>query len=190
MNKTIFALIASVILASCATSRKAARHTTEHVVDSTGTEIARQESSDKMIDTTRTTTGEIVITEIEFFKPDTADAGSDKRPSVADVSLPSVGRVQGAVKRIKQTRIKQKEERRGKGEENTKSDESKSNANVKRRDKQRDSASTPVADPFRWRYIAFIVAVVAAAVLLLYLKRMPIVRKIKNFILQIRRFLK
>lgn len=190
MKKTIFALIASIVLASCGTSRKAARDKTEHVIDSTGTAITRNESSDTFVDTTRTQTGEIVITEIEFYPPDMEDADSSKRPSVADVELPGTGRVKGSIKRITQTQVKQKDERRGQSKESSVSDESKTNAAVKRRDTDEHKESTPVADPFRWRYIAFIVAVIVAAVLFLYLKRQPFVRVIRNFITRIRGFLK
>lgn len=190
MKKTIFALIASIVLASCGTSRKAAMDKTEHVIDSTGTAITRQESSDKVIDTTRTQTGEIVITEIEFYPPDMEDADSSKRPSVADVELPGTGRVKGSIKRITQTQVKQKDERLGQSSESSVSDESKTNAAVKRRDTDEHKESTPVADPYRWRYIAFIVAVIVAAVLLLYLKRQPFVRTIKNLFARIRGFLK
>ena len=190
MKKTIFALIASLVIASCSTSRKAARDKTEHVIDSTGTTIARNERTNTFVDTTRTQTGEIVITEIEFFTPDMEDADSSMRPSVADVELPGIGRVKGSVKRIKQTQVKQQDERRGQSGESSVSDESKSNAAVKRRDTDEHKESTPVADPFRWRYIAFIIAVIVAAVFLLYLKRQPLRNAIRNFITRIRGFLK
>lgn len=190
MKKTIIALIASIVLASCGTSRKAAMDKTEHVIDSTGTAITRNESSETFVDTTRTQIGEIVITEIEFYKPDMEDADSSKRPSVADLELPGTGRVKGSFKRITQIQVKQKDERRGQSKESSVSDESKTNAAVKRRDTDEHKESTPVSDPFRWRYIAFIVAVIVAAVMLLYLKRQPFVRVIRNFITRIRGFLK
>ena len=118
------------------------------------------------------------------------DADSSKRPSVADVELPGTGRVKGSIKRITHIQVKQKDERRGQSKESSVSDESKTNADVKRRDTDERKESTPVSDPFRWRYIAFIVAVIVAAVMLLYLKRQPFVRVIRNFITRIRGFLK
>ena len=181
--------MSSIVLASCGTSRKAARDKTEHVIDSTGTAITRNESSDTFVDTTRTQTEEIVIAEIEFYTPDMEDADSSKRPSVAAVELPGPGRVKGSIKRITQTQVKQKDERRGQSKESSVSDESKTNPAVKRRDTNEHKESTPVADPFRWRYIAFIVAVIVAAVLLLCLKRQPFVRVIRNFITRIHGFL-
>ena len=190
MKKTIIALIASIVLASCGTSRKAAMDKTEHVIDSTGPAITRNESSETFVDTTRTQIGEIVITEIEFYKPDMEDADSSKRPSVADLELPGTGRVKGSIKRITHIQVKQKDERRGQSKESSVSDESKTNADVKRRDTDERKESTPVSDPFRWRYIAFIVAVIVAAVLLLCLKRQPFVRVIRNFITRIHGFLK
>lgn len=198
MKKTIIALIASIVLASCGTSRKAARDKTEHVIDSTGTAITRNESSDTFVDTTRTQTGEIIITEIEFFPPGDADNGDSTGFQVgnagnilADVNL-SDGRVKnaGAVKRIKQTHIKTKDERKGTSNENTEKAETKSNANVKRRDLDEHKFSEPAPDPYRWRYIAFIVAAILAVLVLLYLKRQPILCAIRNFVATIRRFLK
>ena len=190
MKKLVFLLLALTLLASCASTRKASRDVKETVLDSTSTNAAVSEKTNKAIDTTRTQTGEIVITEIEFYPPDMEDADSSKRPSVADVELPGTGRVKGSIKRITQTQVKQKDERRGQSKESSVSDESKTNAAVKRRDTDEHKESTPVADPFRWRYIAFIVAVIVAAVLLLYLKRQPFVRVIRNFITRIRGFLK
>lgn len=190
MKKAISALIASIVIASCGTSRKTESGKTEHVIDSMGTAITRNESSNRVVDTTVTQNGEIVITEIEFYQQDMEDADSSNHPSVADVELPGIGRVKGSVKRIRQTQVKQKDERRGQSSESSVSDESKSNAALKRRDKDEHKESTPVADPLRWRYIAFIVSIIVASVLLLYLKRQPFVRVIRNFITRIRGFLK
>ena len=104
----------------------------------------------------------------------------------------SDGRVKnaGAVKRIKQTHIKTKDERKGTSNENTEKAETKSNANVKRRDLDEHKFSEPAPDPYRWRYIAFIVAAILAVMVLLYLKRQPILCAIRNFVATIRRFLK
>jgi hypothetical protein len=198
MKKLVFLLLALTLLASCASTRKASRDVKETVLDSTSTNAAVSEKTNKAIDTTRTQTGEIIITEIEFFPPGDADNGDSTGFQVgnagnilADVNL-SDGRVKnaGAVKRIKQTHIKTKDERKGTSNENTEKAEIKSNANVKRRDLDEHKFSEPAPDPYRWRYIAFIVAAILAVMVLLYLKRQPILCAIRNFVATIRRFLK
>lgn len=198
MKKLVFLLLALTLLASCASTRKASRDVKETVLDSTSTNAAVSEKTNKTIDTTRTQTGEIIITEIEFFPPGDADNGDSTGFQVgnagnilADVNL-SDGRVKnaGAVKRIKQTLIKTKDERKGTSNENTEKAETKSNANVKRRDLDEHKFSEPAPDPYRWRYIAFIVAAILAVLVLLYLKRQPILCAIRNFVATIRRFLK
>jgi hypothetical protein len=198
MKKLVFLLLALILLASCASTRKASRDVKETVLDSTSTNAAVSEKTNKAIDTTRTQTGEIIITEIEFFPPGDADNGDstgfqvgNAGNSLADVNL-SDGRVKnaGVVKRIKQTHIKTKDERKGTSNENTEKAETKSNANVKRRDLDEHKFSEPTPDPYRWRYIAFIVAAILAVLVLLYLKRQPILCAIRNFVATIRRFLK
>lgn len=192
MKKILFALLV-VVLASCASSRKAAKDKSEHVIDSTATTETKTESSAKVIDTTRIETGEIIITEIEFYPPD-ADAATDTSGTkgTTDVTLQGFGNLKntGGVKKVTQTQIRKTDEHKGTSEERTTAEESKSNANVTRRDKEEHKESTPVPDPYRWRYIAFIVAVLLAAIVLLYLKRQPILNVIRNFIASIRRFLK
>ena len=197
MKKLVFLLLALTLLASCASTRKASRDVKETVLDSTSTNAAVSEKTNKAIDTTRTQTGEIIITEIEFFPP--GDATNDSTSSqvgnagniLANVNL-SNGSVKnaGAVKRIKQTHIKTKDERKGTSNESTEKAETKSNANVKRRDLDEHKYSEPAPDPYRWRYIAFIVAAILAVLVLLYLKRQPILSAIHNFVATIRRFLK
>ena len=197
MKKLVFLLLALTLLASCASTRKASRDVKETVLDSTQTNVAVSEKNNKAIDTTRTQTWEIIITEIEFFPP--GDATNDSTSSqvgnagniLADVNL-SNGSVKnaGAVKRIKQTHIKTKDERKGTSNESTEKAETKSNANVKRRDLDEHKYSEPAPDPYRWRYIAFIVAAILAVLVLLYLKRQPILSAIHNFVATIRRFLK
>lgn len=197
MKKLVFILLALTLLASCASTRKASRDMKETVLDSTQTNVAVSEKSNKAIDTTRTQTGEIIITEIEFFPP--GDATNDSTSSqvgnagniLANVNL-SNGSVKnaGAVKRIKQTHIKTKDERKGTSNESTEKAETKNNANVKRRDLDEHKYSEPAPDPYRWRYIAFIVAAILAVLVLLYLKRQPILSAIHNFVATIRRFLK
>ena len=60
MKKLVFILLALTLLASCASTRKASRDVKETVLDSTSTNAAVSEKTNKAIDTTRTQTGEIM----------------------------------------------------------------------------------------------------------------------------------
>lgn len=192
MKKVLFLLIAAFVLASCGTSRKVTKDVVEYALDSTENHVTKTETTEKVIDTTRTQTGEIIITEIEFFNNgDVKTDSSGGNPDAdTELDLPGIGKVKGNVKSVKQTQVKQTDERKGENKQTTASHEEKSNANVSRRDKVEHKDSTPGKDPYRWRYIAFIIAAIIAAAVLLYLKRQPILRVVRNFIMQIRRFLK
>ena len=187
MKKVLFLLIAAFVLASCGTSRKVTKDVVEYALDSTENHVTKTETTDKVIDTTRTQTGEIIITEIVFDKPDSSGGNPD---ADTELDLPGIGKVKGSVKSVKQTQIKKTDERKGESKETKKMDEKQDNANLVRTGKEEHKDSTPVPDPYRWRYIAFIVAVILAAIVLLYMKRQPFVRTIKNFITRIRGFLK
>lgn len=192
MKKVLFLLIAAFVLASCGTSRKVTKDVVEYALDSTENHVAKTETTDKVVDTTRTQTGEIIITEIEFFNNgDVKTDSSGGNPDAdTELDLPGIGKVKGSVKSVKQTQIKKTDERKGESKETKKKDEKQDNANLVRTGKEEHKDSTPVPDPYRWRYIAFIVAVILAAIVLLYMKRQPFVRTIKNFIARIRGFLK
>lgn len=187
MKKTLIALLAAFLLISCGTARKVTKDVSEHAVDSTATQVTKTETTETVVDTSRTQTGEIIITEIVFDKPDSSGGNPDGN---AELDLPGIGKVKGKVKSVKQTQVKQTDEHKGESKQTTVSHEEKSNANVSRRDKEEHKDSTPGKDPYRWRYIAFIIAAIIAAAVLLYLKRQPILRVVRNFIMQIRRFLK
>lgn len=192
MKKVLFLLIVAFVIASCGTSRKVTKDVVEYALDSTENHVTKTETTDKVIDTTRTQTGEIIITEIEFFNNgDVKTDSSGGNPDAdTELDLPGIGKVKGSVKSVKQTQIKKTDERKGESKETKKKDEKQDNANLVRTGKEEHKDSTPVPDQYRWRYIAFIVAVILAAIVLLYMKRQPFVRTIKNFITRIRGFLK
>ena len=204
MKKIITFIALLVMLASCGATKKAIK-TTEMQLDSLTVAKAVSEQTEKMVDTTRTEHGKVTITEIEFFppteieqpqpKPDkpkdsdnkVADEPKKTQPTTtASVDLANVGKVQGAVKSIKQTVIESDVEEKGKSEESSESNETKSAATVTKTTESTDKNQEPTPDPYRWRYIFFIALLGVA--LLLYLKRTPIVnwiRKILSGILKI-----
>lgn len=210
MKKIITFIALLVLLASCGATKKAIK-TTETQLDSLTVAKAVSEQTEKVVDTTRTEHGKVTITEIEFFPPteieqpqpepdkpkkkdkpkdsDTKVADEPKKtqpPTTASVDLSNVGKVQGAVKSIKQTVIETDVEEKGESKESSESNETESAATVTKATESTDKQQEPTPDPYRWRYIFFI-ALLGVAVLL-YLKRTPIVnwiRKILSGILKI-----
>lgn len=204
MKKIITFIALLVLLASCGATKKAIK-TTETQLDSLTVAKAVSEQTEKVVDTTRTEHGKVTITEIEFFSPteieqpqpepdkpkdsDNKVADEPKKtqpPTTASVDLSNVGKVQGAVKSIKQTVIESDVEEKGESKESSESNETESAATVTKATESTDKQQEPTPDPYRWRYIFFI-ALLGVAVLL-YLKRTPIVnwiRKILSGILKI-----
>ena len=210
MKKIITFIALLVLLASCGATKKAIK-TTETQLDSLTVAKAVSKQTEKVVDTTRTEHGKVTITEIEFFPPteieqpqpepdkpkkkdkpkDSDNKVSDEPkktqpPTTASVDLANVGKVQGAVKSIKQTVIESDIEEKGESKESNESNETESAATVTKATESTDKQQEPTPDPYRWRYIFFI-ALLGVAVLL-YLKRTPIVnwiRKILSGILKI-----
>lgn len=204
MKKIITFIALLVMLASCGATKKAIK-TTEAQLDSLTVAKVVSEQTEKKVDTTRTEHGKVTITEIEFFPPTeieqpqpeptkpkdsdnkVADEPKKTQPTTtASVDLANVGKVQGAVKSIKQTVIESDVEEKGKSEESSESNETESAATVTKTTESTDKNQEPTPDPYRWRYIFFIALLGVA--LLLYLKRTPIVnwiRKILSGILKI-----
>lgn len=203
--KRVFLIIAlALMLASCASSRKVQESTAAVVVDSASVKEATKHESEKVVDTTRTEHGKVVITEIIFdTTPDTPPATdkpdaraspdtvkSDKpapTPPTASVNIPGFGQVSGNIKSIRQTVIESDNETKGESKESEKQEDSKCNANVSVAEENNQRVEEPVSvpDPKRWRYIFYIVAV--GVVALLYLKRVPILNWIKRILSGLRR---
>lgn len=202
-NRIIFiALLA--FLASCGATKKAIK-TTETHIDSLTFDKVVSEQTKRMVDTTRTEHGKVTITEIEFFPPTEIEQPQQEQnkpkysdsnianelnktqpTATASIDLSNVGKVQGAVKSIKQTVIESDVEEKGKSDESSESNENESSATVTKTTESTDKNQEPTPDPYRWRYIFFIALFGVA--LLLYLKRTKIVnwiRKILSAILKI-----
>lgn len=204
MKKIITFIALLVMLASCEATKKAIKTTETHLDSLTVAKVV-SEQTEKVVDTTLTEHGKVTITEIEFFSPTeieqpqpepdkpkdsdnkVADEPKKTQPTTtASVDLANVGKVQGAVKSIKQTVIESDVEEKGKSEESSESNETESAATVTKTTESTDKNQEPTPDPYRWRYIFFIALLGVA--LLLYLKRTPIVnwiRKILSGILKI-----
>lgn len=210
MKKIITFIALLVLLASCGATKKAIK-TTETQLDSLTVAKVVSEQTEKVVDTTRIEHGKVTITEIEFFPPteieqpqpeldkpkkkdkpkdsDNKVADEPKKtqpPTMASVDLSNIGKVQGAVKSIKQTVIESDVAEKGESKESSESKETES-ATVTKATESTDKQQEPTPDPYRWRYIFFI-ALLGVAVLL-YLKRTPIVNWIRKILSEILKIL-
>lgn len=204
MKRVLFFFVVALMLASCASTRKIQETTNAVSVDSVSVKETAKRESEKVVDTTRTEHGKVVITEIIFDTTPAASPATDKpdaraspdtvasdKPAptrntpTATVNIPGFGQVSGNIKSIRQTVIESDNETKGESKESKKQEESKCNANVSVAEETNNRVEQPAPDPKRWRYIFYIVAV--GAVALLYLKRVPILNWIKRILSGLRR---
>lgn len=198
MKKTIMLIALLVVLASCGATKKAIKTTETHIDSLTITKVS-SEQTQKMVDTTRTEHGKVTVTEIEFFPPTEVEQSQQEHnkskdsdsnisnklnktqpTATASVDLSNIGKVQGAVKSIKQTVIESDVEEKGESKESSESNENERVATVTKATESTNKNQEPTPDPYRWRYI-FFTALLGVA-LLLYLKRTPIVNWIRKIL--------
>jgi hypothetical protein len=155
-------------------------------VQSTESQITR---TGKGIDTTRTESGKIIITEIEFYPPDTRPEQNKLIASnVGGIDLLNVGEIQNAsIKSIKQTTIESAVEQKGESKESSKTEGKQSEAILANNEQHTEQVVAPTPDPYRWRYIFYIVVVISIGIL--YCKRIPILNWIKKILSGIKRIL-
>ena len=182
MGKFLSHLILLIALVSCRATRNMESQSDISNVDSVAASSARIEREQRAIDTTRTETGKVTITEITFFAPDTAT----DTPPMADVRLPTFGNVKGAIKGIKQTIIEKGVEQSGKSNESKESEETQENAELSKRQNHIQKQEATKTSSFNWRWAC--IAVIALA-LVLYWKRMPILDWIRKILAGIRKIL-
>lgn len=184
---------------SCASTRKSVQvlHTSHTSIESTEKETSKTE---KLVDTTKKESGKITITEIEFYltsnflnEKDTPSELTSKNTNidkpkgnnVSEINLSNVGNIKNAaIKSIKQTTIESNKEQKGESKDSKESDNSKSEAMLSNTSQSGTEESTPAPDPYRWRYIFYILLIVAIG--LLYIKRVPILNWIKTILSGIR----
>lgn len=202
MKRVFFFIALALMLASCASTRKVQEATTTVSVESASVQETTKQETETVVDTTRTEHGKVVITEIIFdttpnpatspdarASPDTVrdnpEPAPTRTPPTASVNIPGFGQVSGNIKSIRQTVIESENKTNGESKESRKQEESKCNANVSVAEETNNRVEQPAPDPKRWRYIFYIVAV--GAVALLYLKRVPILNWIKRILSGLRR---
>lgn len=202
MKRVFFFIVVALMLASCASTRKIQETTTSVSVDSVSVKETAKHESEKVVDTTRTEHGKVVITEIIFdttpapspatdpdtrASPDTSasDKSATTQTPAATVNIPGFGQVSGNIKSIRQTVLESDNETKGESKESEKQEESKCNANVSVAEENNHRVEQPAPDPKRWRYYFYLAAV--GVVVLLYLKRVPIINWIKRILSGLRR---
>lgn len=196
----LFALIIALAVFSCGTTRKVQTATYhETSVDSLTKIESSKEETTKVVDTTRTEHGTVVITEIEFYPPatplDPIEVRNKAEPTTEQATPPTpvnniqgVGNVHGAIKSIKQTVIENEVEQKGQSEESNKQEESKSNALVSKSESEKTVEKQTETTPNRRLHYVGLLALVAVGVLL-YIKRAPILNFIRMILSGIRRIL-
>lgn len=158
---------------------------------------------EKVVDTTRTEHGKVVITEIVFdttpsvvpdeckttpnAPPGSQESGNEnnKTRPTASINIHGVGQMSGNIKLIRQTVIEDEKQVKGKSKESEKQEESKCNSNAMLIEENKHRAEAPAPDPYRWRYAFYLV--IAGGIALLYLKRVPILNWIKRILAGLRR---
>ena len=199
MKRVFFFIVVALMLASCASTRKIQESTASVSVDSTSVKETARHESEKVVDTTRTEHGKVVIfdtapaTSPATDKPDaraSPDTSASDKPATtqtpaATVNIPGFGQVSGNIKSIRQTVIESDNETKGESKESEKQEESKCNANVSVAEENNQRVEQPAPDPKRWRYYFYLAAV--GVVVLLYLKRVPIINWTKRILSGLRR---
>lgn len=185
--KNLLLLLVTFFMISCASTRKSVQTscTTDTSIDKVDSQAMKTE---KAIDTTKTESGKITITEIEFYPPtllpDVPMSGNEETTPCFEID--GVGKVKGGnVKHIKQTTIEKKSEQKGKSNESSESEKIQSTVVATKSNQTSQIQTSPAPDPYRWRYIFYILVLVGIA--MLYLKRVPFLNWIKKILAGLRR---
>ena len=169
MKRVVFAL-AVALVASCSLKKKSV-DTSVVKVDSTAVTAISKARVERLVDTTTTMTGRVVVTELEFA---TDSTGGAIESIVLGASGIAVAGVTGRpIRSIRQHTFESIQERKGESREGEESEESKQSASVQREESRASKVIAPAPDPYRWRYI-FYLALIGCGVVL-YAKRTPVI---------------
>ena len=196
MKRHVFmAALAILMMSGCGVSRRVVKQDHSEIRDSTHVEAVKTDSKDTFIDTTKTESGKVTITEITFF-PDagkqsdtTANVPAEKDNNAPiELELPGGGKVKGngSIQSIRQTVIETMTEEKGESRETEKSEESENHTSVAAA--VNDSSQEKVTEapkPNRLKYAFYILALAVAV--LVYLKRVPILNYIKRILAGVRK---
>lgn len=190
--KNIFIFILCMLMVACASTKKSTKTTQETASVSAQVDESHSTDTEKFIDTTKTESGKITITEIEFYPPNANEPqpGNKESPkntsNVSGLSLSNVGNIGNAsIKSIKQTTIEKDSEKKGESKESSSITNVKNEATLTNTEKTAKVETSPAPDPYRWRYIFYILLL--GTIAFLYFKRMPVLNWIKTILSNIRR---
>ena len=191
MKNFILSLIV-LFLVSCAATKKGVEtmNTSSSVQE---TNASQQVKMEKVVDTTKTESGKVIITEIDFFpptlSPDIGISGNDET-TIPCFEIDGVGKVKGGnVKSIRQTSIEAMSEIKGQSKDSEEIKDEESKAVVDKTSNAKVVVSSPEPDPYRWRYIFYILAILIAVAIFIYVRRKPLVDKYKTILSQVKKLL-
>lgn len=156
--KFIALCLVALLIAACSTSRKLEKNTDNVVADSVSESISKVADVSKVVDTTKTESGESIITEIIFF------GDSARAPDLPELIIDKDGKmtIKGGkgVKSIKQTAIRSNVVKNGKTTEKERNTTTKDKATVHKEKKHNEVAKTSRrSNVWTWAIAASIVAV-------------------------------
>lgn len=190
--KNIFIFILCMLMVACASTKKSTQTTKETANILAQVDESHSADTEKFIDTTKTESGKITITEIEFYPPNANEPppGNKESPkstsNVSGLSLPNVGNIGNAsIKSIKQTTIEKDSEKKGESKESSSITNVKNEATLTNTEKTAKVETSPAPDPYRWRYIFY--TLLLGTIAFLYFKRIPVLNWIKTILSNIRR---
>ena len=176
--KNVLFLLLALLLSACASTKKSLEASTIKV-DSLGHQVAREVKVERLTDTTKTTSGRLVITEIEFFTPDSS-CGSIESLSINAGNV-NVSSIRGKpIRSIRQQTFESLTEKKGEDKESREDKEQKQSASLQKEKVKQTKQVAPAPDPYRWRYIFYMSLVLLTGIL--YFKRMPIINWIKKML--------
>lgn len=168
--KRIAIMLAVALVASCSLKKKSV-DTSVVNVDSTAVTATSKAKVERLVDTTTTTTGRVVVTEVEFATDSTA--GTIESIVFGASGIEVAGITGRPVRSIKQQVFESVQERKGESQEREEGEESKQSASVRSESSRVSKVLAPAPDPYRWRYI-FYLALIGCGVVL-YAKRTPVI---------------
>ena len=175
-----------LMVTGCGTSRNLSKHKIESVRDSSHVETSKMDKTETFTDTTKTESGKVTITEIEFIPP--ASDGDSLRNHAADIpatniNLHNIGNITnaGGVKSIRQTVIESETVQKGESRKAEESEETEKGTSVAvKTDESEVDKAIEAPKPNRIKYV-FYLAMLAVGIFL-YLKRIPILNKIRTIL--------
>lgn len=173
--KFIALCLVALLIAACSTSRKLEKNTDKVVADSVSESISKVADVSKVVDTTKTESGESIITEIIFF------GDSARAPDLPELIIDKDGKmtIKGGkgVKSIKQTAIRSNVVKNGK------TTEKERNTTTKEKKHNEVAKTSRRSNVWTWAIAASIVAV-----LVLFMRyRKPILAWLRKLLASIRK---